>query len=230
MTAYPEFLNTDGNNVETSAEYHDSRWKLWTRRRDGDDVTQGAIADAAVTDPSSSGSVVALLKGILTFLRVSAAGVGKAEDAAHASGDTGVMALAVRKDTAAVSSSASGDYEPLSTDQLGRLRTRADLELSNARTTALATNLVVKASAGRLYGFQGYSTTAGFLQLHNTTTLPADTAVPVEVIPVTAGDPFSVDFGVHGVQFSTGIVACFSTTGPTKTLGGSAIWLSAQYV
>lgn len=50
-----------------------------------------------------------------------ATNLGKAEDAAHSSGDTGVMALAVRKDTSAASSGTSGDYEPLSTDATGKL-------------------------------------------------------------------------------------------------------------
>lgn len=39
--------------------------------------------------------------------------LGKAEDAAHASGDVGVMALAVRTDAPADKSGANGDYEPL---------------------------------------------------------------------------------------------------------------------
>jgi hypothetical protein len=51
-----------------------------------------------------------------------ATNLGKAEDAAHASGDTGVMMLAVRKDTAAASSGTSGDYEPLQTTATGALR------------------------------------------------------------------------------------------------------------
>ena len=50
-----------------------------------------------------------------------ATSLGKAEDAPHSTGDTGVMALAVRKDTAAASSGTTGDYEPLSTDATGRL-------------------------------------------------------------------------------------------------------------
>lgn len=50
-----------------------------------------------------------------------ASNLGKAEDAAHTTGDVGVMALAVRKDTAAASSGTTGDYEPLSTDATGRL-------------------------------------------------------------------------------------------------------------
>ena len=42
-----------------------------------------------------------------------ATNLGKAEDAAHVSGDTGIMGLAVRTDTPANRSGADGDYEPL---------------------------------------------------------------------------------------------------------------------
>lgn len=51
----------------------------------------------------------------------SATSLGKAEDAAHASGDTGVMALAVRSNTAASTSGADGDYQPLITNTTGHL-------------------------------------------------------------------------------------------------------------
>lgn len=53
-----------------------------------------------------------------------AANLGKAEDAAHASGDTGVMALAVRRDTPAALA-ADGDYLPVIVDAEGRLWARA---------------------------------------------------------------------------------------------------------
>jgi hypothetical protein len=49
-----------------------------------------------------------------------AADLGKAEDAVHASGDVGVMALAVRADTAAATG-ANGDYVPLLVDSTGKL-------------------------------------------------------------------------------------------------------------
>lgn len=49
-----------------------------------------------------------------------ATALGKAEDAVAASGDVGVMALAVRRDTA-VSDGAAGDYTPLHVDALGNL-------------------------------------------------------------------------------------------------------------
>lgn len=50
-----------------------------------------------------------------------ATNLGKAEDAAHSSGDTGVMALAVRKDTATQLAGTDGDYSPLITDSSGAL-------------------------------------------------------------------------------------------------------------
>lgn len=51
----------------------------------------------------------------------SASHLGKADDAAHASGDTGVFALAVRSDTAAATGQTDGDYTALVTDSTGRL-------------------------------------------------------------------------------------------------------------
>lgn len=53
-------------------------------------------------------------------LAAAATSIGKAEDAAHASGDVGVPALAVRNDSNATSfSGANGDYTPISVDAQG---------------------------------------------------------------------------------------------------------------
>lgn len=54
---------------------------------------------------------------------VGATNLGKAEDAVHASGDVGVVALAVRRDTAAVGSGADGDYSTINVDASGRVHT-----------------------------------------------------------------------------------------------------------
>lgn len=51
-----------------------------------------------------------------------ATNLGKAEDAAHSSGDTGVMALAVRQDADASFAGTSGDYAPLQLDSSGYLK------------------------------------------------------------------------------------------------------------
>lgn len=50
-----------------------------------------------------------------------ATSLGKAEDAAHASGDVGVMALTVRQDVAAALGGLDADYQPLISDASGRL-------------------------------------------------------------------------------------------------------------
>lgn len=52
-----------------------------------------------------------------------ATNLGKAEDAAHTTGDVGVMGLTVRRDTAAATATTDGDYQPPTTDASGRLWT-----------------------------------------------------------------------------------------------------------
>lgn len=66
-----------------------------------------------------------------------AANLGKAEDAAHSTGDTGVMALAVRQDTAASLAGADGDYIPLITDSSGRLHVNVGTIVPGTAATSL---------------------------------------------------------------------------------------------
>lgn len=227
-------LNTDTDAKRTSSVYGDagdgvSRWFQWRRSADGGDATQGALADAAVTDPTASGSVVALLKGILTATRISAAGLLKAEDAAAASGDSGVMALAIRRDTAVSDVGAAGDYHPLHVDALGRLRVTPPRP-TKASTTALAASLIAKASGGTLYRAVITNTGAAqYVQVHNTTTVPADTAVPAMVVYVPASSTFVLDVGAAGLAFATGITLCNSSTAATKTIGAADLWLDVLY-
>lgn len=61
-------------------------------------------------------------------ISAAAATIAKAEDAAHSSGDVGVMALTVRKDTIAATSGTENDYQPPTTDASGRLWTREYFE------------------------------------------------------------------------------------------------------
>lgn len=72
--------------------------------------------------------------------------LGKAEDAAHTSGDTGVLTLCVRQDTAAALATTNGDYIPCATDATGRMWTNTELPdaaaladgTSNPTTTGVA--------------------------------------------------------------------------------------------
>lgn len=52
-----------------------------------------------------------------------ATNLGKAEDSAHTTGDTGVFALSVRNDTPNVTVAANGDYQQVSSDFVGGVRT-----------------------------------------------------------------------------------------------------------
>lgn len=59
---------------------------------------------------------------------VGATNLGKAEDAQHASGDTGVAVWGVRDDTLGIFSATEGDYEPFHMTAAGRLYTSATVD------------------------------------------------------------------------------------------------------
>lgn len=226
-----------------AGDYHevevDALGRLW--------VTGTQLEDAAATSGDAGSFVLAVRRDTPTsggaagdYHELEVDSVGRlwvtgtfAEDAAATSGDYGHFMLAVRRDSA-TSGAAAGDYHELQVDATGYLRTidkLSEVSLSSSTTTALDNDgPVVKASAGTLYGFQGYCDAAGFVQVHNKASAPASTNVPIIVIPVTANSPFSLDLGIRGRAFSTGIAFGFSSTGPTYTDGGSHLWVDAQFV
>jgi hypothetical protein len=93
-------------------------------------------------------------------------GIGHAEDAAHSSGDGGIMSLSVRKDSAAVLAGTDGDYAPQIVDAQGRQWVRpAPVQVRISVTPTISTSaytsgdvvggLMTFANAARISGGSG---------------------------------------------------------------------------
>lgn len=229
-------LNSDTSGRFTTGEYGDrgdavNSWFMRMRVANGGDAALGATTDAAT--PTGNGSLIAIMKSIREFF--------KQEDVAAVTADYGLPILGYRNDAFTSPTSTTGDYGHLAIGPMGETLNAivppgnttlaAAVALSEAATTALATNLVVKASAGTLYRISGYNNNAAarFLQIHNTTSLPADGVVPAWVVSVPLTASFTFDWGVYGRRFATGITVCFSTTLATKTIAAADMWLNASY-
>lgn len=97
-----------------------------------------------------------------------ATNLGKAEDAGHSTGDTGVFALAVRKDTLTTAiTNTDADYSQISVDDLGRVQTTvaplASMVRGTATTTGTSDTSLVAAS-----GDAGLKTYITDIQIANT--------------------------------------------------------------
>ena len=134
--------------------------------------------------------------------------------------------------TFAVQAAQSGTWNINSLTSITNTVTTQGRSLTNATTTAYATNLVVKATAGTLYVVTGFNskTTGQFIQIHDAAALPADASVPKVIFYVAGNSNFSFDLGEYGRAFANGIVICNSSTGPTKTIGAADCWFDVQYV
>ena len=98
---------------------------------------------------------------------------------------------------------------------------------TRVNSTAYEAYRICKTSAGVLVSLFGYNSGgAGWIQLFDSATLPADGAFPVATFAVPGTANFSLDVAVLGLPFTTGIVAVFSSTGPTKTLGTASVFFT----
>jgi hypothetical protein len=104
-------------------------------------------------------------------------------------------------------------------------------EVRDSHSTAAEASRVVKSTGGRLVQLIGYNGSASdqFIQVHNATSLPADTAVAYRSFKVIAGKNFSYDIVDPGLNLDTGIVVCNSSTQGTKTIGSADCWFYVIY-
>lgn len=94
---------------------------------------------------AASGGAAAIITSITPG--TAASNLGKAEDAAHASGDVGVEMLGVRNDAMTALAGTNGDYTPIATDQYGGLQI-AQPTVFTAVTISDSTDLTALATKG----------------------------------------------------------------------------------
>lgn len=194
----------------------------WDRARG--DTTNGIDVDvtrlpalAAGTNNIGDIDVLSVIPG------TGATALGKAEDAAHTTGDTGVYALAVRDDSPAAHSGTDGDYESLHVNTEGGLWTSptpsASGGLSIFRSLDLdETEEDVKTTAGTVYGWyiSNLATTTRYVKFYNATaaTVVVGTTTPVMTLPIpgnSTDDIAANALGTHGIAFSTAICVAATT-------------------
>jgi len=133
----------------------------------------------SATGAGGSTAVTSIVPG------TAATNLGKAEDAAHTSGDVGVMMLGVRNDGALVLAGTTGDYIPLTTDAFGNTNVNQGTLISGENQTAnvlhmryngsftnmtTATTTTVKAAAGHLHSITvGLAVATGTIAIYDNT-------------------------------------------------------------
>lgn len=152
-----------------------------------------------------------------------ATNLGKAEDAAHTSGDVGVLALAIRNASLTTLAGTELDYSGIAVDDVGRPFVRISAQGTDGLTlhrtiSAATTNATsVKGSGGAIYAIQCFSINAAvrYLKLYNKATAPtvgSDTPVKTLAIPGdTTGSGFLLQYGAVPALFSTGIAFALTT-------------------
>lgn len=114
-------------------------------------VTIGAVEIASAQTLATVTNVATI--GTSVTPGTAAANLGKAEDAAHTTGDVGVFSLAVRNDTLADVTNTTADYSQISADLKGRVMTagapralKANTQTSLSNTTSETTIIAATAS------------------------------------------------------------------------------------
>ncbi len=147
-----------------------------------------------------------------------ATSLGKAEDAVHTSGDTGVMILAIRNDNAATAqTSASGDYSGVAVDINGTQFVRDSPANTPAKTnvTAAITSTTVLAAntARRSAILVNESTSDAYLSYGGTASSTSYT------VPWVAGSTITIS----GAEYAGALVAIWNTATGTARVTETTI-------
>ena len=170
----------------------------------------------------------------------SATALGKMEDAAHTTGDTGVFMLAVRDDSPAAVSGTDGDYEALHVNPEGGLWSTPTPSTQGGLSVAMNIDVdesedAVKATAGQLYGWYMFNAASStrYVKYYNDTVanVIVGTTVPTLTIPLPAGAAVNVEFSM-GIPFSNAITIAATTgvgTADTGAPGANEVIVNTFY-
>lgn len=189
---------------------------------------------ATVTLRVTTGSSKVLTPGITSVIPgTGATNLGKAEDAAHTSGDVGVMALGVRQNAPAALGGTDGDYVPPIFDALGRMWTMANMSATAILPSSVSSSYagtsdlgvtVVAPESGRNTKVYAYSlTTTGVVSTNVRFTNGAGNS-PTEFWRVALQAPSSTSTGANfGVQPPAYLFATGSNTTLTILTGNATL-------
>lgn len=179
-------------HVRVRATARTSGTQVWT-------IMPGAFATEPIPAAQVSASQpVTMTSTTITSLvsGVAATSLGKAEDAVHATGDTGVAMWGVRNDGAAVTYGGNGDYSPMAVDAQGR-----NMVVSKAPTATLtnvassATNVTVLALNTNRLGATIFNDSAQVLSIK----LGATASATSFTMKIAAQGYYEVPFGYTGI-------------------------------
>ena len=145
--------------------------------------------------------------------------IGKAEDAAHASGDTGILALGIRQDTPAVTGGTNGDYSGFGISPEGGqwaalLASVTGGALPFRSLDVDETEEEIKATAGQIYGYYYFNAANAilYLKFYNATAanVTVGTTTPQYTFPLPVGAAAHISFPVP-LQFTTAICVAATT-------------------
>lgn len=171
----------------------------------------------------------------------SAAHLGKAEDAAHTTGDTGVMSLGVRKTSPTdLSAGASdGDYEPFQVNRDGGLYTvgiaapTGGWSIATGSIAATKTDIGTANTAGQVVGWYIYNpnATVAYVQFFNAqaSAVTLGTTAPVYSLGIPGGAAANLPPGVGGLTHATAISIAVTTTRAGSTGTGSTVDYNIWY-
>lgn len=170
-------------------------------------ATQSGAWSTSISNFPATQAVSGTVTANLGAPGTGATALGKAEDAAHASGDTGIAIWGVRNDGGTtVLTSANGDYSPQAVDNAGSsfIRSRPAVSSTTANVATSTTNATLAAADPNRMGVIIHNSgTADLLVKYGATA--SATSFTTRIVPA----------GTMGVDASTwaGIIDCVAATG-----------------